>query len=88
MSVVAAVALQDCGDDMLGCALIRCDTGAMVDKDDSVIIQIRSRVYTNTLILVGLARSLARTHALQTLYSLYSNNNDSNGRQPISCFLR
>ena len=61
MSVVAAVVLQDCGDDMLGCALIRCDTGAMVDKDDSVIIQIRSRVYTNTLILVGLARSHART---------------------------
>ena len=60
-SVVAVVVLQDCGDDMLGCALIRCDTGAMVDKDDSVIIQIRSRVYTNTLILVGLARSHART---------------------------
>jgi len=40
---------------MLGCAIIRCDTGAMVDKDDSVIIQIRSRVYTNTLILVCLS---------------------------------
>ena len=38
---------------MIGCTIIRCDTGEMVDKDDSVIIQIRSRVYTNTLILVS-----------------------------------
>jgi len=42
---------------MLGCTIIRCDTGAMTDKDDSVIIQIRSRVFTNTLILVGFTQA-------------------------------
>jgi hypothetical protein len=66
-----------CGEEMPGCAIIRCETGSMEGKDDSVLIQIRSRVYTNTLIqkqarFSGFrARSKAVTSVLSLPYNVH-----------------
>jgi hypothetical protein len=46
-----SIHVQDCKDaDSPGCTTIVCETGAMQGRDDSALIEIRSRAYANTLI--------------------------------------
>jgi len=46
------VSMQSCSEDDPGCTLIRCQSGFMA-KDDSVLIQVRSRIWINTVLMVS-----------------------------------